>query len=178
MKLININFLFEPVLKFKKTLLVLLILPFLSFQLNSTRNFTLNDGLIDNSIIDIAQDKFGQLWVITGSSVSVFNGSHWKNFSTKFQHPENPFNSFLQDYKRILIDDQDNKFFLSRQGKIFQLQKNSFNELVSPFQSKGILFSEIQLVNEENRKTLWASTENNGLAYFENTWFSLILKRD
>lgn len=172
MKLININFLFEPVLKFKKTLLVLLILPFLSFQLNSTRNFTLNDGLIDNSIIDIAQDKFGQLWVITGSSVSVFNGSHWKNFSTKFQHPENPFNSFLQDYKRILIDDQDNKFFLSRQGKIFQLQKNSFNELVSPFQSKGILFSEIQLVNEENRKTLWASTENNGLAYFENTWFS------
>ncbi len=140
--------------------------------MNSTRTFTLNDGLIDNSIIDIAQDKVGQLWVITGSSISVYNGSHWKNFSTKFQHQNNPFNYFLQEFKRVLIDSKDDKYFLSLEGRVFKLQKNSLNELVSPLQSKGILFKEIQLVDEGDKTILWASTEKNGLAYFENVWFS------
>jgi len=162
----------NPVLKLYKFLLLIFVFPFLSFQINSSRIFTINDGLVDNYIVDIQQDKIGQLWVITRSSISIFNGSHWKNFSTKFQHQDNPFNEFLIDFKKIVIDFNDNKFFLSENGRVFLLVKNSLYELVSPFQTKGILFSDIQLVNEEQKQILWASTSKNGLAYFDNYWFS------
>ncbi len=156
----------------KKLHILVLIIPILSFQINSVRSFTTNDGLIDNRIIDINQDVYGQLWVITSSSISVFNGSHWKNFSTKFQHKDNPFNSYLLSYTKILIDENNNKYFLSDDGRIFLMDNNGLRELVSPLQSKGIFFNDIQLVSEESKQIIWATTANKGLAYFDNLWFS------
>lgn len=172
MKEIELKFLQKPVRLFKKILLFLSLIPLLSLQINSVRTFTTSDNILDNSIVDIAQDNFGQLWFLTKSSVSIFDGSYWKNYSIKFQHQDNPFNSYLIDYQKILIDEKDNKFFLSNDGRVFHLYKNSIKELISPFQAKGILFKEIQLVNEGEKQTLWASTEKNGLAYFDNVWFS------
>lgn len=156
----------------KSTISFLIIFFFTSFQINSTKSFSTSDGLPDNRIIDIAQDKFGQLWVLTGSSVSIYNGSFWKNFSTKFQHQENPFNNHLIDFKKILIDDLDNKFLLSSDGRIFRLNNNHLEELKSPLNAKGIRFTDVELVKEENKQSIWTSTAQNGLAYFDNNWFT------
>lgn len=171
MKLMEFKLFNKPVL-LKKILLIIFAIPFFSLQINSYRNFTISDGLLDNSIVDINQDNYGQLWVITKSSVSIFDGSQWKNYSTKFQHQDNPFNSFLIDYNKILIDAKDNKYFLSSDGRVFHFQNNTLKELISPFQAKGIFFRDIQLVDEGEKQTIWASTEKNGLAYFDNVWFS------
>lgn len=172
MKLIDLQFFKKPVHLLKKLILFFSLVPLLSMQINSVRTFTTSDGLLDNSIVDIAQDNYDQLWTLTKSSISIFDGSYWKSYSTKFEHQDNPFNSFLFDYQRILIDKNDNKYFLSVDGRVFQLHKKSIRELVAPFQAKGIKFEEIQLVNEEEKQILWASTQKNGLAYFDNVWFS------
>lgn len=145
---------------------------FTSFQINSVKFFTTGDGLPDNRIIDISQDKFGQLWVLTGSSISVYNGSNWKNFSTKFQHQGNPFNNHLKNFNKILIDQKDTKFFLSNDGEIFRLENKNIEPLSSPLNSRGIPFTDFDLVNDGNRQIIWTSTKLNGLAYHDNSWFT------
>lgn len=163
--------------RFVKSLISLFaLLLFTSFQINSVKYYTTSDGLPDNRIIDIAQDKFGQLWVLTGSSVSIFNGSNWKNFSTKFQHFDNPFNDQLIDFQKILIDDEDNKYFLSNDGKILKLYNKRLEDLISPLNSKGIQFKDFELVREGEKQILWAATDNDGLAYYDKTWFTFTTK--
>ena len=156
----------------KNIVLLSSIFIFTSFQINSVKFFTTGDGLPDNRIIDIAQDKYGQLWVLTGSSVSVFNGSNWKNFSTKFQHQGNPFNDHLKDFKKVLIDQRDTKFFLSKEGEIFKLENKNLEHLASPLNSRGIPFEDFELVTEGEKQIIWASSKRDGLAYFDNSWFT------
>ena len=145
---------------------------FSSFQINSVKFYTTADGLPDNRIIDIEQDKFGQLWVLTNSSVSIYNGISWKNFSTKFWHRDNPFNNYLIDFKKILISQEDIKYFLSNDGRIFKLDNNNLEEIASPLNYKGISFNDFELINEIDKQIIWASTEKNGLAFYDNNWFT------
>lgn len=166
-KLVKQNFNFT---KFSFSFFAILI--FTSFQINSIKVFSTSDGLPDNRIIDIAQDKFGQLWVLTGSSVSIFNGSYWKNFSTKVRHQGNPLNDNLIDFHKILIDENDYKLLLSSDGRIFKLKDKTLEELASPLMNKGVSFSDFTLVREKDKQIIWASTEKNGLAFFDNNWFT------
>ncbi|MGB9664281.1 MAG: ATP-binding protein [Ignavibacteria bacterium] len=161
----NLNF-----IKIFYSLLAIFI--FTSFQINSIKTFSTSDGLPDNRIIDIAQDKFGQLWVLANSSVSIYNGSYWKNFSTKFRHQENPFNDHLIDFHKILINEDDIKLFLSNDGRIFKLKENFLEELASPLINKGISLTDFVLVREKDKQIIWASTEKNGLAFYDNNWFT------
>jgi|GEM_PF-1550269 len=58
---------------------------FLFFQKNDAqkrylfRNYTINDGLINNTIFSINQDNKNYLWIATDGGISCFDGSHFDN---------------------------------------------------------------------------------------------------
>jgi len=42
-----------------------------------------NSGLVDNLILSLAEDSFGNIWVGTNKGVSVFDGSKWKTYTAE-----------------------------------------------------------------------------------------------
>ena len=47
------------------------------------KKYTTLDGLIDNYVDGITQDKSGNVWFATSGGVSRFDGTHFQNFTSK-----------------------------------------------------------------------------------------------
>lgn len=58
-----------------------LFLTFLQAQIYPIRHFTTNDGLVSNSVISMAQDPLGRLWIGTDEGVSIFNGNSFTDIT-------------------------------------------------------------------------------------------------
>lgn len=154
-----------------KSLFIFYLFISTGFFYNSTRVFSTSNGLSDNNISDISQDNYGQLWVATESGISIFNGSIWTTYSTRFNHSGNPFGLILKDIKSIQIDNSGNKYFLTKDGYVILLRELEARLLISPVNDKSG-FSEIQVVKENGSEILWASSSGNGLFFYSNGWFS------
>jgi ligand-binding sensor domain-containing protein len=46
------------------------------------RNYTTQDGLANNLVIDLLQDNSGKIWIGTGDGVSCYDGAKFKNYTT------------------------------------------------------------------------------------------------
>lgn len=68
----------------KYNYLLFLLLLHTSIQLHaqsfSSRLYTIEDGLPDNYIFGISQDRFGYLWIATANGISRFDGKQFKNY--------------------------------------------------------------------------------------------------
>ncbi len=155
--------------------LILISVLFLGFIYNSTRIYNINDGLLDNVILDIEQDNLGQLWVVTESGISVFNGSEWISYSTRFNHLGNPFGLILKEIKKIRCDKSGNKYFLTWDGYIISLNELGARILASPLNDKNG-YTDLELVNENGAVILYASSLKDGLSFYANGWFSFTEK--
>lgn len=156
----------------KRLLLIIFILSSLSFKLISTRTFTSSEGLIDERIIDIKQDSYGQLWVVSENSIMIFNGSNWVDYLGKLKSLNKKYSSEAFRFKKLQIDKKNYKYLLTEDGRVLLLRNDSIDELQFPLYSRGIRFEDIELVNENNDQILWASTNSNGLAYYLKGWFT------
>lgn len=152
--------------------LVIFIFTSLSFKLISNRTFTVSDGLVEERILDIKQDTYGQLWILTENSIMIFNGSSWINYLEKLKKQSETNYFELSKFKELEIDKNYNKYLLTEDGKVFLLKDNSITELQFPLSSKGVKIFEIELVNVDSEQTLWVNTRTNGLAYYSNGWFT------
>lgn len=74
-------------------------------QLLNFKNYSLEDGLPQSQIIDLMQDRYGNMWFATnGGGISRFDGLKFNNFSTKDGLNNNRVSAvFEYDDKTILI---------------------------------------------------------------------------
>ena len=83
------------------------------------RNYTVNDGLISNSIRRIFQDSKGFLWIATEAGIVRYNGMSFKTYtSDDDQHITNERVLFLVRNNAGAIYTADNT------GNIFTINKN------------------------------------------------------
>jgi signal transduction histidine kinase/ligand-binding sensor domain-containing protein len=156
---------------FVALLLLLTSTTFLSSNLSSVKNFGVGEGLMDEYILDIAQDAHGVLWVAARGSVSNFDGFRWINFSTAFPHEKNIFNEFPNQVKRIVVDRNNAKYFLTTDGTVQYLSQEevgSVNKTVKTLSYETFSrekFADIQFVSESSGGKVWAATNRSGL-YF------------
>lgn len=167
--------------RMKQPLITLILLltstMFLSSNLSSVKNFGVGEGLMDEYIFDVTQDTLGVLWVATRGSVSSFDGFKWTNFSTTFPHEKNIFSEFPNQVKRIVVDKNNIKYFLTQNGKIQILshfdespENKSIKNLNYETISKEKFF-DLQFVLENNNGKVWAATNHNGLYFlFGESW--------
>lgn len=93
-------------------------------------NYTSQQGLAQNSIMDIALDNKGFMWLTTWKGISRFDGANFRNFTV----PDRSFRdyaivNFLHFKDKILMQGRDG--YLIRDGQIIEdTLKGSFDSIV------------------------------------------------
>ena len=122
----------------------------------SFTRFTTENGLIDNTVNDIATDYNGVKWIATESGVSQFDGTTWTSFSSGEYFYGKKIHS-------ITIDNNNVKWFAARtviasyDGQKWQLFREPHNE-------KGM---NLISVCSDKSGVLWCGSEHKGVASFD-----------
>ncbi|WP_229719276.1 hybrid sensor histidine kinase/response regulator transcription factor [Winogradskyella schleiferi] len=154
------------------------------FAFNS---LSINDGLSQNSVISIAQDSIGYLWLATQDGLNKYNGRSFEHYDKQFEDITRPTFSRLG---KIYNDKQNRLWIITNSGKLelYNSIKDDFKPITtlknisSIFQDKNLntyvgtygegLFKidaitkdTLQILNEKDKqRTIYDFTEiNNAL---------------
>lgn len=78
------------------------------------KNYTLEDGLSQSTIIDIKQDKNGYVWLATADGVNVFNGAEFEVYKKK----ANDSNSLSSNFINVIQPLPNGKIWAITQDRI------------------------------------------------------------
>lgn len=147
-------------------LIILLILPILLFPLSpdkqlitqySKRHWTTANGLPQDSIISIIQDKKGYIWIATQNGFTKFNGVEFKVFNNK-NISELKSNNIVH----LNADNQNNIWVSTKKGLLF------FNDIKNKlFTENEGLFSNVISLTYIDKNNIWVGT-SNGLNLIQN----------
>ena len=141
--------------------------------------FTTADGLADDTIQDIFQDKAGTLWFATWSGVSQYNGEEFNNIVVNGPMGMEVLPDWWDEIKAIAQDTTGNVWFGSTAGvTYYNLQTTRFrhfaiDEDFTPFQEMGKAqqghITDLQFDAKDN---LWISRdgldkENSGIRRYD-----------
>ncbi|MBL4716442.1 MAG: PAS domain S-box protein [Bacteroidia bacterium] len=133
------------------------------FGFTQSSNFTtysVDDGLIQSQVVDIYQDKEGNLWFATFGGVSKFNGKSFQNYTTRDGLPANML--------RAMVHDQHGNFwFATDGGGISKFNGTFFENLTS---ENGLGSNLVMALDLDNEGNLWVGTWGAGLSKLTYTY--------
>ncbi|MBK7228392.1 MAG: hypothetical protein IPH97_05925 [Ignavibacteriales bacterium] len=121
-------------------------------------NFTIDDGLSNNSINCILQTRDGFLWIATKDGLNRFDGQNFKIFKND---PSNS-KSLTENYVMSLLESEDGTFWVGTWGG--GLLK--FDPLHETFIRYDLPINDddyIQALYEDNQHYIWYGTTNGGI---------------
>ncbi len=119
--------------------------------------FKIEDGLADNSINRITQDKDGFIWIATDNGLSRYDGSNFLNY-TNFDKEHfirrNQINDFHigKDGLIYLGTDQGVDILNSKTGKVTSI-------LPSDVSAQGLIGAEVNTIFLDEKDRLWLTTD-------------------
>jgi two-component sensor histidine kinase/ligand-binding sensor domain-containing protein len=150
------------------TLLFLcLFLTEVTAQQFNLKTWSLEEGLPQAYISDIAQDRNGGLWVGTSGGLSLFNGVNFKNFTKQDGLKSNNISCLFRDSQNTLWIGTSDQGLCSYDGIRFR----HFGE------KAGVPAGPVTGVAQAPNGTIWITT-SKGLAYFKNSKFNLLPARE
>ncbi len=117
------------------------------------KNYTINDGLVSNTIRRVYQDAKGFLWIGTMEGLSKYDGHNFTNYSTA----------------NGLSHNMVNDFFEAKDGRLYVALNNgaidmiSENKVVSKVGSSGVVVN--RFLHNSSGEVI-VSTDRNGLQQF------------
>lgn len=124
------------------------------------RKYQVNNGLSENTVQSIIQDKQGFLWFGTKDGLNRFDGNEYRIFRNNQNNPGSIGNNFV----RSIYEDTNGKLWIGTDNKIFIY--NPVTEDFSPFELKtedGIsINSAVTAICAENKNTIWIGTMTQG----------------
>ncbi|WP_458627623.1 two-component regulator propeller domain-containing protein [Winogradskyella sp. PC D3.3] len=81
----------------------------------SFNSLTINEGLSQSSVISIAQDSIGYLWLATQDGLNKYNGRSFKHYDKQFEDITRPTFSRLG---KIYIDKQNQLWIITKSGRL------------------------------------------------------------
>lgn len=121
-------------------------------------SYTSENGLSQNSINSIVQDKKGFIWIGTQSGLNRFDGYKFKNW---FQEPDNP-NSLTSGFvNHLATDKQDNIWIGTTTGlNCFDSKVNKFYSFGHLIKNKELSHEHINYIFVDSENHLWVGTKN------------------
>jgi ligand-binding sensor domain-containing protein len=144
----------------------------------SYQHFTTREGLVNNAVMSIYEDKAGMIWFGTGGGVSRYDGKSFQNFTTKDGLSNNAISTIMED--------KTGKFWFGTRGeacfydgKIFTVLKNksgkAFNNVWSIIEDrKGNIWFGASIIDYKKGDTLFVS---NGLWRYDGSTFTKVSHR-
>ena len=104
------------------------------------QNFTTNQGLSNNSIVDIESDKDGGLWIATWDGLNYFDGNSFKIFKNNFKNKKTISSNYITKLKK---DAAGQIWISTKEGNINRyLGNNEFEEFKFSSNPKNIFLSQ------------------------------------
>ncbi|MEO5563707.1 MAG: two-component regulator propeller domain-containing protein [Chitinophagaceae bacterium] len=125
----------------------------------SFRNININEGLSQSSVVDIAVDDAGFLWMATQVGLNRYDGNGFVVLKKNFDDVTNPTSSRLG---KVVSGRNNQLWLITSGGKLEQL--NILNHLSTPYTGiNELLLGKVSNVHQDNNGALWIGTEYNGL---------------
>lgn len=133
---------------------------------NSFDHLSIKDGLSNNSVNCILQDREGFMWFGTNEGLNRYDGH---TFTTLKSSLENPGNSFQNSQIMGLCEDQGNRLWVATQGGLHEVDKVTQRVTYHPIQTRNFArWNYLHSVYEDSQHILWVSTLG-GVARYEPT---------
>lgn len=149
-----------------------MISPKPSSQQYKFTHYSSKDGLPQNSILAIHQDKWGFIWMGTDDGLARFDGYRF----LVYKHDEaNPF-SIKNNVIRAITSDQNDMIWVGREGggvKVLNPKTGDFHSLDLSMESgEKAHFTKTSTLLKDSNGNIWVGT--NGFGVFHITGFDLL----
>ncbi len=142
----------------------------------SFQNFTTKDGLINNEVNCIYEDKRGHIWFGVNGGVSRYDGKSFQNFMLKGDTiNEDRTGKTFPDFTRppneatSIIEDKTGTFWLGTRGSAFVYDGKTF----TPLTQNGKSFTNIRSIIEDKKGNIWLGGQF-GLWRYDGSTFTKI----
>ncbi|MDT3404959.1 ligand-binding sensor domain-containing protein [Mucilaginibacter terrae] len=145
---------------------------------SSFQHFTTRDGLANNAVIFIYEDRVGNIWFGTGGGASHYDGKSFLNFTTKEGLPDNRIHTILEDKTgRLWFGTNSEACYYD--GKTFTVFKNNdgktFNNVWSIIEDRrGNIWFGASIIDEKKGSTLYVSS---GLWRYDGSSFTKVIAK-
>lgn len=127
------------------------------------KHLTTNDGLSQNAILSMVQDKDGYLWFGTKDGLNKYNGYHF----TVFQNEPGNATSISSNYITELFTDKSGTIWIGTDHGIlncYSKTTNTFQRIALPLaQSQSKNNREITSITQDTSGSIWIGTNGNGV---------------
>jgi len=125
----------------------------------SFQNFTTKDGLANNQVTEIYEDRAGHIWFSTKGGASRYDGRSFRSFTTKDGLPSNDVSS--------IAEDKTGKFWFGTREGAFVYDGNTF----TAFTHEGKPFKNVRTIIEDKKGNIWLGG-NDGLWRYDGSTFT------
>jgi ligand-binding sensor domain-containing protein len=137
-------------------------------QGKSFQHFTTREGLANNAVMCIYEDKAGIIWFGTGGGgVSRYDGKSFRNFTTKEGNSNNI---------TTIIEDKTGKLWIGTRGEAFVYDGKTFTTLIH----EGKAFNNVWSIIEDKKGNIWFGVNGgpaNGLWRYDGSVFTKVSQR-
>lgn len=137
----------------------------------SFQHFTTREGLANNFVCNIYEDKVGIIWFATGGGVSRYDGKSFRNFTTKDGLPNNDITTIMEDKTgKLWIGTRGDACFYD--GKTFTVFKNK----------DGKPFKNVWSIIEDKKGNIWLGDSGYdlsryGLWRYDGSTFTKVMQK-
>ena len=131
----------------------------------SFTNFTTRDGLANNRVGNIYEDKSGNIWFATGGGVSRYDGKSFRNFTTKDGLSNNDITTIMED--------KTGKFWFGTRGDACFYDGKTFTVFKN---NDGKTFFNVWSIIEDKKGNIWFG-DVDGLWRYDGSTFTNFTKK-
>lgn len=141
----------------------------------SFQHFTTREGLANNAVIFIYEDRAGNIWFGTGGGASCYDGKSFRNFTTKDGLPDNGIHTILEDKTgKLWFGTNGDACYYD--GKTFTVFRNkegkAFNNVWSIIEDReGNIWFGGSIIEDKKGSTLFVSA---GLWRYDGSTFTKV----
>ena len=108
------------------------------------KHFTTREGLADNRVMCIYEDKAGNIWFGTGGGASRYDGKSFRTFTMKDGLPNDDINTFMED--------KTGKLWIGTRGDLSVYDGKTFTVLKN---KDGKTFTNVWGILEDKKGNIW-----------------------
>ncbi|MBK5719341.1 response regulator [Dysgonomonas sp. Marseille-P4677] len=155
-----------------KLIFIFLFMPpiFTLAQQYGIKTLGMEQGISNNYVVSIAQDKKGFIWFATESGLNRFDGNSFKIYKKKNGTPNN--NSISgNELNKVYADKFDDIVWIATQREglnAFDCKSETFKHYkYDPSNNKSLVTNDITDITNSPNGNLWISTYHKGVEYFD-----------